>query len=477
MSTNINISNNNILDHNTEFDTKYLGEIVSIRGQIVEVEFTKRKPAINDLLILTTNPESKLEVYSSSGTDSFYCLALTSTNEMYRGAKVSNTQTQVLFPVGKSALGRVLDIFGKPLDGGEEITNIDMMPIHGIIDRKVKVITKQEVLETGIKILDLFSPLLRGGKMGLFGGAGVGKTILLTEVLHNVVGKAKDTSVSVFAGIGERSREGLELYQSLVDSGVMNNSSLIYGPMGENPAVRFLSAFSAATLSEYFRDVTKKDVLFFIDNVYRFAQAGNEISTLTSSLPSEDGYQSTLESEMARFHERLVSTESGSVSTIEAIYVPADDLLDHGVQSIFPYLDSVVVLSRRLYQEGFLPAVDILASTSASLNPNIIGDLHYETVVNAKSILKQAENLERIVSLVGEAELSGEDQIAFRRARKIRNFMNQNFFVSEAQKGQKGTYVPLKLAVEDLRGIIDGKFDHIPEDKFKFIGSISEIAD
>ncbi len=475
MQVDISTSNNNKMDNNLELEKKYLGEIVSIRGQVVEVEFTRRKPAIHELLVMVNNPEIKMEVYSSSGPNSFYCLALSSTNDMYRGAKVENTQTQILFPVGQNVLGRVLDIFGSPLDGKGDIKNTNTIPIHGIIDKSIDLDTKQELLETGIKVLDLFTPLIKGGKMGLFGGAGVGKTILLTEILHNIVGRAKETSVSVFAGVGERSREGLELYQSLIESQVIDNSSLIFGPMGENPTVRFLSAFSAAALAEYFRDVMKKNVLFFIDNVYRYAQAGNEISTMTSSLPSEDGYQATLESEMARFHERLVSTKSNSVSTIEAIYVPADDLLDHGVQAIFPYLDSVVVLSRRLHQEGILPAIDILASTSASLNPNIVGDLHYETVVNSKSILKKAENLERIVSLVGEAELSGEDQIAYKRARKIKNFMTQSFFVTEFQKGQKGSYVSLKSAIEDLKGIIDGKYDHIPEEKFRFIGSISEI--
>ncbi len=475
MQIDTNTSKDNKTSSKMDLDSKYLGEIVSVRGQVVEVEFFRRKPAIHDLLVLENNPEAKMEVYSSSGPDSFYCLALSSTNDMYRGAKVANTQTQILFPVGKPVLGRVLDIFGNPLDEKGDIKNAEKVPIHGIIDRKIELDTKQEILETGIKVLDLFSPLLKGGKMGLFGGAGVGKTILLTEVLHNIVGRALETSVSVFAGVGERSREGLDLYQSLINSGVMNNSSLIFGPMGENAAVRFLSAFSAAALAEYFRDVEKKNVLFFIDNIYRYAQAGNEISTLTSSLPSEDGYQATLESEMARFHERLVSTKSASVSTIEAIYVPADDLLDHGVQSIFPYLDSVIVLSRRLYQEGVLPAVDILASTSVSLHPNVVGDLHYETVLNAKSILKQAESLERIVSLVGEAELSGDDQIAYRRAKKIKNFMTQSFFVVESQRGHKGAYVPVKTAVEELKGIIDGKFDHIPEEKFKFIGSVSEI--
>lgn len=463
------------MDNKKELENKYLGEIVSIKGQVVEVEFSNKKPAVHDLLLLADNPEAKLEVYSSSGPNSFYCLALTSTNDMYRGAKIINTQTQILIPVGKEVLGRVLDVFGSPLDGKEVVKSAETVPIHGIYKRKVDLNTKQEVLETGIKVLDLFSPILKGGKVGLFGGAGVGKTILLTEILHNIVGKAKENSVSIFAGVGERSREGLELYQSLIDSDVIGNSSLIFGPMGENPSVRFLSAFSAAALAEYFRDVEKKNVLFFIDNVYRYAQAGNEISTLTSGLPSEDGYQATLEKEMAKFHERLISTDSASLSTIEAIYVPADDLLDHGVQSIFPYLDSVVVLSRRLYQEGVLPAIDILASTSASLHPNIVGDLHYEIVVNAKSILKQAESLERIVSLVGEAELSGEDQLAYKRARKIKYFMTQSFFVTESQKGKKGSFVNLKTAIEDLRGIIEGKYDNIPEEKFRYIGSVSEI--
>jgi len=311
--------------------------------------------------------------------------------------------------------------------------------------------------------------------MGLFGGAGVGKTILLTEILHNIVGRTLSSSVSIFAGIGERAREGLELYEALKLSGVMQNSSLIFGPMGENPAVRFLAAYSAATLAEYFRDEKKKNILFFIDNVYRFAQAGNELSVLTSTLPSEDGYQATLESEMADFHERLIPTNSAAITTIEAIYVPADDLLDHGVQAIFPYLESTVVLSRSLYQEGLLPAIDILNSTAASLNRNIVGDLHYESAIRAKTILKKAESLERIVSLVGESELSAEDQLVYRRAKKIRNYMTQRFFVAETQTGKKGVYVDIKTAVEDLKAIIEGICDHIPEDKLLYIGSISEI--
>jgi F-type H+-transporting ATPase subunit beta len=453
---------------------KALGKVISIKGQVIEVRFRNYKPSIKDLLVLQDDEGVKMEVHASSGSDTFYCLALSSTDKLYRGASVVNTQKQIQFPVGTELLGRVVDIFGEPIDGGVDLRTNAASPIHIRPSRK-GILTKREVLETGIKVLDLFSPFVKGGKMGLFGGAGVGKTILLTEMLHNIVGRDEGKSVSVFAGIGERSREGLELFNSLKESGVDKNSALIFGPMGENPAIRFLSAFAAATLAEHFRDQAKKDVLFFIDNVYRFAQAGNELSVMTSSLPSEDGYQATLESEMADFHERLVATRSALISTVEAIYVPADDLLDHGVQSIFPYLESVVVLSRDLYQEGILPAVDVLSSSSASLNPNIVGDFHFETTLKAKSILKQAQSLERIVSLVGESELSADDQVIFKRARKIKNFMTQRFFVAEAQRGSEGSYVPLKTSVEDLDGIIKGKYDHIDEEKFLFIGSVSEI--
>jgi len=477
------ITNQNEIKHNqstskpvTYVDPQSVGVVVSVRGQIVEVEFNHRKPNINDLLVLEDNPLVKLEVYSSSGINCFYCLSFSGVEAIFRGARVINTERQILFPVGQGILGRVVDIFGNPLDGAGPLGKIKELPVHKGNLTGQSIVTKHEILETGIKILDLFSPLMKGGKIGLFGGAGVGKTILLTEILHNIVGRAKETSVSVFAGIGERSREGLELFESLKASGVMANSALIFGPMGENPAVRFLSAFSSTTLAEYFRDEEKKDVLFFIDNVYRFAQAGNELSTLTSNLPSEDGYQSTLESEMANFHERLLHTPNGAISTIEAIYVPADDLLDHGVQSIFPYLDSIVVLSRSLYQEGILPAIDILASTSNTLHPHIVGDVHYDIVIRAKAILKQAESLQRIVSLVGESELSGEDQLIYRRAKKIKNFLTQSFFVAERQKGKPGCYVELKVGLQDLNGIIEGKFDHIPEERFMFIGSASEIA-
>ncbi len=447
------------------------GIVVSVKGQVVEVEFPNDKPEIKHIIILRNKPEVKMEVYASSGASTFYCLSLTPTNNIKRGERALNTGKQLEFPVSSAMLGRVVNLFGEPIDEKGDIQKKDLAPIHHPHPSYAKLVTEQKTLETGIKVIDVFAPLLRGGKMGLFGGAGVGKTLLLTEILHNVVGKAKDTSVSVFAGVGERSREGLELYQSLMKSGVADSASLIFGPMGENPAVRFLAAFSAVTLAEYFRDEEKKNVLFFIDNVYRYAQAGNELSVMTSTLPSEDGYQPTLESEMSDFHERLVSTEAAVISAVEAIYVPNDDLLDHGVQSILPYLDSVVVLSRHLYQEGLLPAVDILSSSSTSLTASVVGDEHYKTSLQAKAVLKEAQNLERIVSLVGESELSAEDQTVYHRAKKIRNYMTQRFFVAESQKGEPGTFVPLKTALRDLDAILQGEYDNIAEDKFLFIGT------
>lgn len=450
------------------------GKVLGVKGQVVEVYFEKEKPAIHDLIYLKDDPEVKLQIHASSKDDSFYALSLGSSEAIFRGAKVVSTGRPIAFPVSKNMLGRVVDLYGVPQDGKGKLDARESMPIYRDFKLVNKIAKKQTILETGIKVVDLFAPLLQGGKMGLFGGAGVGKTMLLTEVLHNILDRTKN-SLSVFSGVGERSREGLELYQSLSESRVMDESTLVFGPMGANPSVRFLSAYAAATLAEYYRDVMEKDVLFFIDNVFRFAQAGNEISVLTESLPSEDGYQSALESQIARFHERLLSNDKNSITTIEAVYVPADDLLDHGVQVIFPYLDSVVVMSRDAYQKGILPAVDIIASNSSVLNPIVVGQDHYEVALRAKQVLKESQNLERIVSLVGQSELSPDDLLTYQRARKVINFMTQRFFVAQGQKLASGTYVPLKSVVEDVKGILDGKFDHLPEEKFLYIGSVTEV--
>jgi F-type H+-transporting ATPase subunit beta len=293
-------------------------------------------------------------------------------------------------------------------------------------------------------------------------------------MIHNVIVLHEGKGASVFAGIGERIREGHELYQTLAEKKVLQSVSLILGTMGENPAIRFLTGYTAVALAEYFRDNLKKDVLFFMDNIFRFAQAGNELSVLMNTIPSEDGYQATLTSEMTSIHERLISNKSNSITSIEAIYIPNDDILDQGVQAIFPYLDSSVVLSRSVYQEGFLPAIDLLASASANLNPETVGQLHYNVALKALNLLKQATSLDRIVSLVGEAELSVSDKLTYERAKKLRNFMTQNFFVVENQTGKKGSYVPRTTTVMDVNDLLSGKYDQLSDDKFSYIGSIRE---
>lgn len=448
------------------------GEVIGVKGQVVEVRFSGDMPAMHDICELEDDKNSAMEVYASSGQNTFYCFSITSTDRIYRGAVVVNTRKSLHFPVGEKLLGRALDLLGNPYDNSGEVEGEDFWPIHNSSSYEAKAIMSEGLLETGIKAIDLFSPIIKGGKMGLFGGAGVGKTILLNEILHNIVKSDSSKNVSVFAGVGERSREALELYQSLKETNILPHTALVVGAMGENPAIRFLSAFSAVTLAEYYREKRKKDVLFFIDNVFRLSQAGNELSTIMNMFPSEDGYQSTLESEVAHFHERLISTENGSITTVEAVYVPNDDILDHAVQSVIPYLDTSIVLSREIYQRGLLPAIDILASTSSALNPAIVGKRHYQLALRAKSILKIAKDLERIVSLVGESELSKEDQTTYARARKIRNYLTQDLFVIEADEGK---FVPLKDALTDLERIISGVYDQTEEEDLLFVGTMDEV--
>jgi len=451
------------------------GKIVSIQGQVVEVEFSHEQPNIHDILILEDDPLIKLEVSISSAHSSFYCLSLGTTEKLFRGMKVTNTEEPILVPVGAEVLGRVIDIFGNPLDGQGAIKAQAQIALYGKSLSFGEVLQHKEILETGIKVIDIFSPIVRGGKIGIFGGAGVGKTLLLTEIIHNVVTLKKEKNVSVFAGVGERVREGQELYQTLKEKEVLNSVALILGTMGENPATRFLTGFTGVALAEYFRDNLKQDVLFFIDNVFRFAQAGNELSVLINTLPSEDGYQATLASEMATFHERLISNKQNSISAIEAIYLPNDDILDQGVQAIFPYLDSIIILSRSIYQEGFLPAVDLFLSTSSILNPEIVGEQHSRVVLATQSLLKRYVALDRIVSLVGESELSNQDRIIYQRAKKIRNYMTQSFFVAEKQTGRKGVYASRETTVRDVNAILEGQYDNVSDDKFMFIASLADI--
>jgi F-type H+-transporting ATPase subunit beta len=453
---------------------KSKGKVVSIHGQVAEVEFFKFPPRLHEILILEEDDKVRMKVHSSSETGGFYCLILSSPDKLYRGATVVNTGEIMSIPVGEEVLGRVINVYGEAMDSGEKLKSNIRLPIFAEAPSYDTVSIQSVVWETGIKALDLFSPLLKGGKMGLFGGAGVGKTLLLTELMHNVM-TAKVDRALVFAGVGERTREGHELYEELKQRKLLPYVSLIFGPMGENAAVRYLTGLAGVTIAEYFRE-QGKDVMFLVDNVFRLAQAGNELSTLMNTIPSEDGYQPTLPSEMAAFHERLVSTQKGIISAIEAIYVPSDDLLDHGVQSIFPYLDSVVTLSRTVYQQGRMPAIDILATSSAALTPDVVGREHYETAVKSQVLLNKAQSLERMVALVGESELSPENQLIYKRAEKIKNFMTQSFFVAEDQTGKPGVYVSLADTISGVRAILEGKVDQLPEDKLRYIGKLSDVV-
>ncbi|MBI2443506.1 MAG: F0F1 ATP synthase subunit beta [Candidatus Levybacteria bacterium] len=459
---------------------RFSGKVISIKGQVLDVQFSNTQPTIGDVCYLEGQKDAKLLIYRPSSRNRYYCLSLSDPSPFFRGAVIINTGRPITTPVGNAVLGRIIDLFGNARDEKGQIKTDTKWPIFRSSILYTDLPSHQEILQTGIKVIDLFCPLLKGGKMGLFGGAGVGKTVLLTEIIHNIVQVTKTPEatkhVSVFAGIGERSREGQELFESLREGGVLPFTSLVFGTMGQNPAVRFLTGFTALTIAEYFRDVAKEDVLFFVDNIFRYAQAGNELSLLMNVIPSEDSYQPTLSSEMADFHERLVSNKQNNITTIEAIYVPNDDILDQGVQSVLPYLDSSLILSRNVYQEGRMPAVDILSSTSSALSLDVAGVIHYTTAIKAQGILKQAVSLDHIASLVGESELSHEDQITYRRAKILRNYMSQSFFVTYGQTGRPGKYVPLETTIKDVSDILSGKYDSLTEEKFLYIGEAKEAT-
>lgn len=451
------------------------GKVISVKGQIIEVEFLEDKPRIYDVLLAKDDPTIKMEVYTSASPTSFYCLALTHVSILHHGSIVESTGQPIRIPVGPEMLGRVVDTLGEPQDGQGEINAKEFRPMIAEALSFANVTIPKDILQTGIKVVDFFTPIVKGGKVGLFGGAGVGKTVIISEIIHNLVILNPEENVSIFTGVGERTREGEELYQTLIESKVMQGVSLIYGSMGENPALRFRTAFTGVTLAEYYRDSMGKDVLFFIDNIFRFAQSGYELSTLMNAIPSEGGYQATLASEMASFHERLVSTKKNAITTFEAIYVPADDLTDSGVQAIFPYLDSGLILSRAVYQQGRFPAIDILASNSSALNPDTVGDEHYQTALDAQALLKRAMSLERIVALIGESELSSEDQTVYKRAKMLKNYMTQNFTVVEQQTEKKGVFVTVKDTVADVRAILNGKTDLLKPEDLLYIGTLRDV--
>ncbi len=438
------------------------GKVIAIKQSVVEVEFEHRPPDIHEILELATDPQVVLEVYASASATSFYCIALRTSTKLIRGAQVKKTGRVMTIPVGKAVLGRVIDVFGQPQDG-KPLKSEHQAPLFSpMLGFSDSVMVPHEVIETGIKAIDFFTPILRGGKVGLFGGAGLGKTVLLTEFINNIVIRHKDDkhqAYSVFAAVGERTREAEELVSNLAESGVIESTSIVMGQMGENPSVRFRTAMAGATIAQYFRDELKSDVLFFMDNMYRFSQAGYELSTLMNEIPSEDGYQPTLPSEIAALQESLVSTDKGTITSIETVYLPSDDLTDLAVRSQFPYLDTLIVLSRDVYQQGRLPAIDLLASTSSALSPDLVSKEHYETFIEAKKLLEQSVSIDRLVSLVGIAELSPENQTVYRRASLLKNYMTQSFLVVEAQTGRKGAFVPLKQTVTDVAAILAGKLD------------------
>jgi len=449
------------------------GKIVAVKGEIVEVEFYRSVPFIKEILVLEKNPSVFFEVCKSSRENSFYCFCLSDVSKISRGDKVERTKKFFEIPVGEELLGRVIDIFGNPLDGGAKIETKEKKEIWGSPPSYQDIVPGREIIETGIKVIDFFVPLIKGEELGIFGGAGVGKTVLLLELMHNLSFLKKE--YAVFAGIGERIREGQELYETLKKTNILPWISLVFGQMNEAATIRSKVGFVGITLAEYFRDKLKKNVFFFIDNVYRFLQAGNEISVMLEEIPSEDGYQPTLYSEISSLEERLVSTKNGAITSIQAVYVPADDITDSGVQAILPYFDSIIILSRDVYQEGRFPAVDILASSSSAINPSILGKEHYELLLEAKRVLEQYKNLEQIVTIIGETELSLENRKIYHRAKKILNFMTQNFFTAQDQTGLPGKYVPKSETIEGVKAILDGKYDKLPDEAFLFVGGLKDL--
>lgn len=432
------------------------------------------KPALMELLTTAENDSVKMEVYKYSKEGVLYCLLFSIKKDLSRNMRVVSSGGQISVPVGEEVLGRALNLYGEPEDGKGDLGALDYKSIYK--DNKEsagRVISERGLTETGIKVIDFFVPVLGGGKIGLVGGAGVGKTVLMTEVLRNV--NSRFEGVSIFAGLGERIREGHELWLYLKDQDMLKETVLIFGEINENAAIRFRAAWSATKLAEYFRDVKQTDVLFFVDNVFRFLQAGSELSTLLGEIPSEFGYQPTLQSEIAEFENRLVSTENANVTSVQTVYVPADELGNPSVQATLPHLDSVVILSRDIAQQGRYPAVDIFQSRSAAIDRDIIGEEHYSVVTKAVELLDQYDRLSRIVTIVGEEELSPENQRVYSRAKKIINFMTQPLFTTAAESGQEGVYVKREKLVQDVKKILNGSFDSVPSEKFKLIGSTDDF--
>lgn len=451
-----------------------IGKIKQIIGVVVDVAFEKDLPAIfNALEVKLSGKKLVLEVEQHIGGNVVRTLAMGSTDGLMRGMEAMDTGLGISVPVGAETLGRVLDCLGEPVDGKEKPKTQKRYTIHRNAPKFVDQSTKAEILETGIKVIDLICPIVKGGKVGLFGGAGVGKTVLIQEFIHNIA--QEHGGYSVFAGVGERTREGNDLYHEMQDGGVIDKVAMVFGQMNEPPGARARVALTGLSIAEYFRDEENKDVLLFIDNIFRFTQAGSEVSSLLGRIPSAVGYQPTLATEMGELQERITSTTKGSITSIQAVYVPADDLTDPAPATTFAHLDSTVVLARSLAELGIYPAVDPLDSSSTILDPKIIGQEHYETTRAVQKVLQRYKDLQDIIAILGMEELSDEDKIIVSRARKIQRFLSQPFFVAEAFTGASGKYVKLEDTIRGFKEILEGKHDTKAESAFYMKGDINEV--
>jgi F-type H+/Na+-transporting ATPase subunit beta len=451
------------------------GKISQIIGTVVDVEFSEDLPDIRSALVVegkTTEGGGPvtLEVAGHLGLGEVRTVAMASTDGLSRGDTVVDTRSPITVPVGEESLGRMFDVIGSPIDGIERKTNTERWSIHRDAPEFSEQSTKTEVFETGIKVIDLLVPFVKGGKVGLFGGAGVGKTVLIQELIRNIA--AEHGGYSVFAGVGERVREGNDLYHEMKESGVLEKTALVFGQMNEVPGARARVALSGLTLAEYFRDEKGKDILFFMDNIFRFTQAGSEVSALLGRVPSAVGYQPTLGEEMGQLQERITSTKKGSITSVQAVYVPADDLTDPAPATTFSHLDSTVVLSRQLASLGIYPAIDPLESNSTALDPSIIGEEHYKVANEVKQILQRYKDLQDIIAILGTEELSEEDKIIVYRARKLQKFLSQPFFVGEVFTGAKGAYVSLTDTIRSFKEVIEGKYDDKNEQEFYMKGAM-----
>ncbi|MBQ8813914.1 MAG: F0F1 ATP synthase subunit beta [Lachnospiraceae bacterium] len=452
------------------------GKITQIIGAVLDVKFSRGQlPAINDAIVITRKDGTKLtvEVSQHLGDDTVRCIAMDSTDGLVRGMEAVSTGAPITVPVGEITLGRIFNVLGDPIDNKPAPEATEYLPIHRKAPSFEEQATTTEILETGIKVVDLLCPYQKGGKIGLFGGAGVGKTVLIQELIRNIA--TEHGGYSVFTGVGERTREGNDLYHEMQESGVINKTTMVFGQMNEPPGARMRVGLTGLTMAEYFRDQGGKDVLLFIDNIFRFTQAGSEVSALLGRMPSAVGYQPTLQTEMGALQERITSTKKGSITSVQAVYVPADDLTDPAPATTFAHLDATTVLSRSIVELGIYPAVDPLESTSRILDPRIVGEEHYAVARGVQEILQRYKELQDIIAILGMDELSEEEKQIVARARKVQRFLSQPFFVAGQFTGLEGRYVPLGETIQGFKEIIEGKYDHIPESCFLNAGNIDDV--